>query len=588
MQRRTLLPNIITNTITDTHTYTKTTENALFVLNPFIKRRTRPRTRTLARLAAAPFFALLLTACGGEEQADRVLGTGAIDSEVPAQVSVTGTVTFDLVPHSPDAAGLDYHSTTEVPARGLQVQLLDEAGAVLDLATTSVSGSYSLEAPAETAVRVRVLARMLSTVAPAWSFSVTDNTRNNTLYALDGQLASSGSEDSVRNLHAVSGWNGSGYDSQRPAAPFAILDAVYDAAQQVLLADPGVVFPPLELRWSTTNIAVAGDLRQGAIGTSYYSTDDQSIYLLGLADNDTDEYDRSVITHEFAHYLEHQLSRTDSIGGAHSATTQLDMRVAFSEGWANAFAAIATQRPDYRDSIGIDQGNGLYFSVESNNYGNRGWFSENSVQKLLYDLFDTANEVNDNLSLGFTPIWQTLTQPSYIGFAGATSIFLFASELREHLGDSAAVTALLEREDIHGSDAYGTGELNSGDSGLSLPVYQELMIGQDVQACSNQQLGDFNGLDVRRYARFTLASNGRYQIKVIRSDGMANANPDFVLWQGGELLALADSDENNHEELIQKLAAGDYWLEVYEQSNADQDIATGGLVCFTVSLSHAL
>jgi len=66
-----------------------------------------------------------------------------------------------------------------------------------------------------------------------------------------------------------------------------------------------------------------------------------------------------VIVHEWGHYFEHNLSRLDSLGGLHSLSDKLDPRLAFSEGWSNALAAIVTEDPNYKDSFGIGQSGGF-------------------------------------------------------------------------------------------------------------------------------------------------------------------------------------------------------------------------------------
>ena len=87
-------------------------------------------------------------------------------------------------------------------------------------------------------------------------------------------------------------------------------------------------------------------------------------------------FDQHVVVHEFGHYFENQLARSDSIGGAHSEGDFLDPTVAFSEGWGNAFSAIVLGDTVYRDSGGPSQGSGFSFDVEDNNTLNGGWFSE--------------------------------------------------------------------------------------------------------------------------------------------------------------------------------------------------------------------
>ena len=120
------------------------------------------------------------------------------------------------------------------------------------------------------------------------------------------------------------------------------------------------------------------------------------IFLLGAANQDTDEYDRHVIAHEFGHYLEHHFSRSDSIGGPHALTDQLDMRVAFGEAWGSAFAAMATGQPVYVDTHSAGQAHAFSFDLEqspSRVNPNPGWFNEESLQALIFDLYDNGRDV---------------------------------------------------------------------------------------------------------------------------------------------------------------------------------------------------
>jgi hypothetical protein len=150
------------------------------------------------------------------------------------------------------------------------------------------------------------------------------------------------------------------------AAPFAILDSLHSAVQTLTSVDPEVDLGYTEMRWSTNNRAVPGSTAMGEIGTSSYYPDERVIYILGHANNDTDEYDASVIVHELAHYLENTIARADNIGGNHSIDGDLlDPRVSFSEGWCNAFASIVLGDEYYRDSGGSRQDVGYaFFSLE--------------------------------------------------------------------------------------------------------------------------------------------------------------------------------------------------------------------------------
>src|SRR5690606_36099457 len=281
------------------------------------------------------------------------------------------------------------------------------------------------------------------------------------------------------------GWTGSGYGETRAAAPFAILDAVYVAFNKVLAVDSDVQFDPLLLNWSPNNKPASGDLSDGDIGTTFYSADE--IYILGAAGTDTDEYDDHVIIHEWGHFLEDNLSRSDSIGGPHGNGDQLDLRTAYGEGFGNAWSGIAADDPLYRDSFGNLQSSSFDIDVENDNDPVlEGWYSETSVQAVLYDAYDSASDAadSDTLSLGLAPLYAVWTGDQATTPA-LTSIFSFAAELRGDLGttEQAGLDAILANHDITGGaglDIYGSNEINNGDEPGSdpqedvLPVYTQI------------------------------------------------------------------------------------------------------------------
>ena len=215
-------------------------------------------------------------------------------------------------------------------------------------------------------MRIRARAQMAKTdAAPTWTFSVRNNTNSDALYVLDGENFDSGAASSTRNLRATSGWGGASYTGARAAAPFAILDTVYQAKELILTAAPTAAFPELNLFWSTQNRPASPFCPDdGNIGTSSYvvfGSDNldgcnrpgaDGIYVLGefSSTGDTDEFDQHVIAHEFGHYFEDRFSRSDSIGGDHGGGDRLDLRLAFGEGWGNAYSAMSLNDPAYRDS----------------------------------------------------------------------------------------------------------------------------------------------------------------------------------------------------------------------------------------------
>lgn len=572
--------------------------------------------RYLLRIVLLIAVAALLSACGGGGSSDSAsthsiasspltsptsaeedIGDPQAGAEEPttpialpagSKVILSGRVTYDRVPFEGRTfRGLDYSQTFSLPVRGVTVQLLDSNNGVRASSSTDDDGEYRFSIDKNQSVRVRVLAELRGNQAAAWDIQVRDNTAGNAQYVLDGSLTSVGeNEIQTRNLHAASGWDGNAYTAPRSAAPFAVLDSLYDALQTVISADPHVVLPPLTVFWSEKNIAISGDSSQGYIGTSFYTSAGPSIYLLGAANNDSDEYDRGVVQHEFGHYLEHQLGRTESIGGSHSQTSRLDMRVAFGEAWGNAFAGMVSGDPIYRDSLGASQSMGFAINVESRSFGTQGWFSEASIQGFLYDLFDDNQDGGDPVNLGFKPIYEVLTSDRYLSFDGFASIFAFRAELEAqnpHL--AGTLSSMLQSYDISGTGWYGAGETNNAGSTVTLPVYHQLALGQTVNVCSDSDFQKYNGVDVRRFLRVQLPDTRNYTITAARNGGnLARTNPQLRIYRQGQQAGSVLNGTPDSENAQRYLSRGDYVFEVYEESNADRNTSTGGLACFDVRI----
>ena len=188
------------------------------------------------------------------------------------------------------------------------------------------------------------------------------------------------------------------------------------------------------------------------------------------------------------------------------------MRLAFSEGYSNAFAAMVLADPLYRDSFGSQQGSDSHFSLETSNWPARGWFIETSVQAIVWDLYDTADETGDTASIGFAPIWSVMRAELTNG-APLTSIFPFIVGLKSRPGvPAAAVDALVEAQEMEGPamDPYATTETNDGGSADTLPVYADLALnGPAVRVCGDASLGIYNRLGNRRFLRHTSTQRDR-------------------------------------------------------------------------------
>jgi hypothetical protein len=574
----------------------------------------------LTRFFAALVGVLILAGCGGGGNGGNPNGGGNPPPPPSgATVTVSGRVTFDRLQfQTVQGAGLNALTPVVSPAREVTVEAV--SGTTVSASTsTDSNGNYSLAVPANSNVFIRVRAQMVKTgSAPTWNFAVRNNTNSDAMYVLDGDSFATGTTAVTRDLHAPSGWNGTSYGSTRAAAPFAILDTVYRAKELIRTAAPNAAFPDLNLYWSTSNRDNAAGFcpDTGDIGTSFYfsdptnSTNDRcspaqplptGIYILGeyrgANAGDTDEFDAHVIAHEFGHYFEDRFSRSDSIGGSHGIGERLDPRLAFGEGWGNAFGAMSLNDPQYRDSgSGISSDFG--FDLETGTTLAEGWFSESSVGEILWDVFDTSAESGDNVTLGFAPIYAVMTDAE-VNTNAFTSIFSFASALRaNNSGQSPAIGALLTREEISGSGDFGNDETNNGgDNGFG-GVYRDIAINQPAQTvCSTVSASgneDGNKLGNRQFLRFVKNSDGAV---AIRADGTTSSSvpgsgiaqdPDILVYQRG-VLRLSGESSNQAVELIPAtpLAAGTYVIEVYafEVVDPDETQRVSTPRCMNISIS---
>lgn len=520
----------------------------------------------------------LVAACGGDDSGGK--------SNAP-EFTIGGRITYQRVPFSAAAGrGLDYTATVERPVRGAVVELVAASGqAVLRSTLTDLAGNYAFAAPANTDVFIRAKAQATDPVgsgAPgSWDIRVRDNTSGNALYVLDGSVFNTGTTDQVRNLLAASGWGGGFagvYTSPRSAAPFALLDTLYEATRFVL--DQGNAsedFPALDAFWSPDNRPTTPwNPATGAIGTTSYlatavAATPAGLYVLGADGVDTDEYDVHVVAHEFQHYLEDRLARSDSPGGEHGLGEKLDLRLAFSEGFANAFSAMVLADPSYRDSFGAAQGSDFGFSMESNASSNAGWFSEASVQSIAWDLYDAANEGGDAVATGFAPMYEVF-KTELVDTRALTSLFPFVVALKARPGISAAaVDALVASQDIVAvtMDEFASTETNDGgvDEDV-LPIYSALVLnGPQARLCTNTSAGTDNKIGNRRFVTFSVPTGRPITIRVQTVPDGANppADPDLVLFRSGlGFFDVADSSAASLETYQQTVPAGDYVAEIYE------------------------
>ena len=514
-------------------------------------------------------------------------GTGTLTvtmtpEPVASNVTVSGKLTYDRVPFNTSTNGLNFNGVVQLPIRQAPVELLNAAGTVLESTVSDDNGDYSFTVESGQDVRVRVRSEVQKGAPNEINLKVVDNTSSDALYALQGTLAEVPNVNQRRDLNAGSGWGGSSYTSTRAAAPFALLDTIYGTLEDFIAVDDEVDFPAFNVLWSTRNRAEGGNVADGQIGTSSFTVSNgiPVIRILGDDGNDTDEYDVHVVVHEFGHYFENSLSRSDSIGGAHSSSDRLDPRVAFGEGWGNALSGMILDDPFYRDSFGVSQSRGFSINVENNTYASTGWYSEGSVQSILYDLFDSADDGADTSSYGLAPIYGAFVDPDYKDTEAFTSIFAFLEALGNQSGiTTSEITALTNAQDINGTTGFGVGETNSGGIADMLPVYLTILTnGTAVEVCSYDNFGTYNKHGNRRYLQMEIPTAGNYAFTMTQTTAGVG-DPDFIVYKDGVRVGVGGSGDNRSETQTFSLQAGTHIMEAYAFSNtgSDDQIAQGGL-----------
>ena len=546
--------------------------------------------------------------------------------EPQAMVTVSGKVRYEFVPPNANCVGLNYAGTVTRFIRQATVQIVDAgSGAVIDTMVSNDMGDYSFTVTANTNVFLRVRAELIRGGAnPSWNVEVRDNTANTAsplaqrpLYVLDGATFDSGGLPVTRDLTATTGWGGSSYTGVRAAAPFSVLDTIYSVMSVILAEDPQADFPALDVFWSVNNSSVQGTgtfdeiVASGEIGTSFYFGD--RLFLLGMAGDDTEEFDDHVVAHEWGHYFEDNFSRSDSIGGEHGLGDLVDMRLAFGEGFATAMSGIGLNDPVYCDTGGAGQGSRfLRIDIENDGFGAEGWYNEISVMNLIYDLWDTSNDGADTGSLGFGPISNVLTGIQAVTPA-FTSIFSFATELKaQNPGQAALIDGILTEHSITsaGIDIYGSTETNnSGGAADVLPVYTTVIPdGSTINICSNSQFDngrDGNKLSEYRYLildvippsalTFTV-ENDTPSTPTVGFDCTADpddpensehSDPDIAIFQNGNFVWGGFGCEPNSEVTRSPVLSGRYVLDVVEFRYLDEDSPPGfpEQTCFDITIA---
>ena len=219
-----------------------------------------------------------------------------------------------------------------------------------------------------------------------------------------------------------------------------------------------------------------------------------------------------------------------------------------SEGWGNALSAMVwSPNTVYTDSSGAGQAKGFGFDLEDNVIidPNPGWYSEASVQAILFDLFDDsgASEAFDSVALGLGPIYDVQVGAQRTTPA-LTTLFSFIDALkRANPTQAAAIDTLTRNRNVVTSpisDAFGSSEVgNNAGSTDNLPVYRDLAVNTPFTV--NLVGGASNSLGQNRF--FVFAGDGAsHQVQIATA---SSNDVDVLVAQAGQVVASATGSTGN-------------------------------------------
>lgn len=533
-------------------------------------------------VATALGFSLVVTDNEGRQSS----AASATITVSPPPVTVSGTVTYTRAKISTELFKLDHSDTVNLPARGVVVRIVDAGNqAILAAGVTSDTGAYSFSVPGNTSVSVQLEARLLrdgNQPLPRWNVRVQNGTGTSlTPYRYNSPAFNSTSGSGDVNIPMNIAANGLSTTGPRHSGPFAILDTIYTVIQSTVTAVPTATFPTLSINW--------GSQQEGAFFTP--NPANLMISLRSDLSEDTDEFDQAVIAHEFTHYLQYFLSRADSLGGSHGLGDLLDPRVAFNEGFATGYGAVALDDHLYIDSF-VSNGNQFIggYSVEFNPYtvtpttpqelslGKGCWCSESTVWSLVWDLFDSNIDGADGVQLDFPAVWEAMrgTHDTTNAFA---SIFSFVNAIKTvRPAQAGAIDSLVLAQNIDSStiDDFATTETHQPFANV-LPLYTNITKGTPVVVRSLDDAGPndtdkfHNRLAAHAFVRFVAPSTETVTVTVTTSNSASTADPDFYVYRAGAFVLAAESESpaplHNEVATLNVIAGATYIIDAYDCAN---------------------
>jgi len=220
------------------------------------------------------------------------------------------------------SSGFTNRSNYFKPVRFAKVEYIGEDGSTLQSTFTDNEGKFSVTGILSS--KQSILVHAQTDESQGLKLRVQD--RSNAIYAVSKGVSKTDADSFSMDISS----------DIAAAGAFNILDVFINSAQ-FTLENSNASLVSLSAFWQRNNNA----------GTYYctgydasYCDQGEGVYVYSSVGSDTDEFDDDVLYHEFGHYFAHALSRDDSYGGCHLLSSKdLDLRLAWSEGWGDFFPA---------------------------------------------------------------------------------------------------------------------------------------------------------------------------------------------------------------------------------------------------------
>lgn len=355
----------------------------------------------------------LLSACKGGDSSGGVVNSQPVsafsilkpesgssanaDGGAPVALTITGKITFDRLPVT--TSGLGLTSSIENAANvAVEAVAHDNINNVLATTNANATGDYSLGF--STSIDYYIRARSVAGTGLNIDTIYHSQTVPQIAHAISSSIKNRSAGNITVNVHATHAV------AENRAGAFAVLDTVQLLRNN---SDVAAVFPnlgPLDVFWGPNNFGtqwLTNTASQTITLSSYTElagpNNQPSIYLLGGGgpNDDHDEYDESVIAHEWVSFLQLTQSRDNNFGGPHSGEEIL-LSSAYSEGMVTAIGSTILGQEFYGDTIGYPDGGtstiGFGFHLESGSLlgSGTGYGNEFRVSRAVWDLLDIPTD----------------------------------------------------------------------------------------------------------------------------------------------------------------------------------------------------